>query len=308
LAPDESITFTVTVTAIEAGEDVENVAIVSGDNFEDEEDEASVDIEEAPTLPQPTVTITKTANPTSVSAGGNVVYTLVVTNTGDVPLTSLIVTDNLPTQLTNPRNLVLPTGATGRFTNNELQVTLASLEPGARVTITFTATVVAGTSPNTPIVNTATVTDENTEATDSDRATVTIAPPPDREPTLPPDRDPTVPPGRDPTVPPATPTPRPSPQTSDEFSFNGLIASGLGLLLSLLTIFTLLFARASPRKLVAQRRAPVKCMGTNEHYKHTKLLTRGPPGKMVVEKSTLENYVGTREQFKLDNLLKRGPP
>jgi uncharacterized repeat protein (TIGR01451 family) len=301
-----TLTFTVTVDAeTEAGTELPNTATVTGNTEEDgsgddvgAEDNADVEVRDPSVYPNdPAVDITKTANPTLVFAGGNVVYTLVVTNTGNVPLENLVVTDNLPVQLTNPRNLILPTGATGQFTGNLLEVTLATLAPGERVTITFTATVATGTPANTEIVNTATV--ENYYVNDEDDATVTVRrrtppprppgengdiPTPPTPPTPPtdpqdppvdipdpdvplaptPPTDPQDPPVEipDPDVPlapypdePEDPTRRPIPQTGDEFSYGGLMTSGLGLLLSILALLMLLFARVP--KLAVEARTPV---------------------------------------------------
>ena len=171
LAPGASviITFAADVaTDLAHNSTIPNTATVSND-------EVNAGNSETVRVLAPDVAIEKSVSPTSVTAGSNVTYTLRITNSGGVPLTSLVVTDNLPSQL-NPvtTSLTLPTGATGGFDGNLLEVELANLAPGASVTITFTATVASGTAVGTTITNTATVTDIDTEVTASDSATVTI--------------------------------------------------------------------------------------------------------------------------------------
>ena len=103
---------------------------------------------------RPEVSITKVA-PATTTPNAALTYTLTIQNTGNVTLTDLDVTDTLPTQLTNPRNLQYPAGVTAGFTGQTLDATITSLAPNASVTITFVATVNA--SVGTTITNTATV-------------------------------------------------------------------------------------------------------------------------------------------------------
>jgi len=123
-----------------------------------------------------------------VLPGDDLTYTIIVTNTGDIPLTGLLVTDNLPEQLINPRYLALPTGATGDFTGNLLEIVLTSLAPGASFVITFTTTVATGTAIGTSIINTAFVADTRTGVGSNDSATVTVTTEPDAYPIKNPDR------------------------------------------------------------------------------------------------------------------------
>ena len=167
LAPGQTVTFTVAVTADTIGTGVVNAASVSGENFTTASDTATVSIIE------PAVTITKTATPTGpVTAGSTVAYSLVVTNTGTATLNNVTVTDTLPAQLTNPTAPTLPTGATGSFTGQTLTVNLAPLTPGSSVTITFNATVAAGTAVGTEITNTARAA-ASAIVYDTDSATIT---------------------------------------------------------------------------------------------------------------------------------------
>ena len=108
--------------------------------------------------------------------GDSLTYTLRVTNTGNVTLTGLVVTDSLPSELGNPTNVVLPSGATGGFTGSILEVTLAALAPGASVEITFEVDIAADVAAGTVIRNTATVEDPNDESgvRDGDESLTTV--------------------------------------------------------------------------------------------------------------------------------------
>jgi len=167
LAPGASVTiaFTVTVNA-SVGQTITNTATVTVPSIPGLGDEGSttttvVQLDEGggnngggdPT-PNPAVQITKSA-PATVQPNTPLTYTITVRNTGDVTLTGLVVTDNLPAQLQNPRNLQYPAGVTASFTGQTLNATIASLNPGQTVTISFVVTVYAAVG--TAITNTATV-------------------------------------------------------------------------------------------------------------------------------------------------------
>ena len=145
----------------------------------------------------PNVSITKSAvasvggtplpQPINVVPGDTVIYRLRVENTGNTNLNGLVVTDTLPEGLTNPRNVVLPTDATGGFgpepltAPHTLEATLASLPHTINnnvVHIYFTVDIAAGTLPST-IINTAIVTytpSEGQPLTRSDTETVIVIP------------------------------------------------------------------------------------------------------------------------------------
>ena len=142
------------------------------------------------------VSLVKSVSSGTVAPGGDLTYTIVVTNTGGIRLTNLVVRDDLPVQLTNPRNLVItPAGAgTGRFDGQLLVVNIPSLAVRDSVTITFVVTVGEGVAYGTTIRNVASVTtDQNVRA--EDNVTVNIPggggeDPPDPPPQDPPPRAP----------------------------------------------------------------------------------------------------------------------
>ncbi len=90
LAPKEKQTYDCTMTA--PADDVVNRAEVTGQPPTgpplDADDTAEVDVI------HPAVKITKEASPTTVREGDEVTFTIVVTNTGDVPLSTVVVTDD----------------------------------------------------------------------------------------------------------------------------------------------------------------------------------------------------------------------
>ena len=147
---------------------------------DDEGDRPPVDDCEERVPVRPDISLEKSVYPTTANPGSTVSYTLVVRNTGGVELTNVVVTDDLPIQLTSPRNLVItPEGAgTGSFEGNLLTVTIPRLGVGEAVTITFDATVAANTVPDTTIVNVAEVTTDEGPY-DEDDARVTVPRPQD---------------------------------------------------------------------------------------------------------------------------------
>ncbi|MCC6511983.1 MAG: DUF11 domain-containing protein [Pirellulaceae bacterium] len=166
-----SITLNVTAAATASGT-LSNTATLSGpDNTTGVTSTVTTTIN-----PNFDLTVTKTDGSTTAQLGQNLVYTIVVTNSGPSPATNVQVTDTLPTtQLT----FVSATSSSGTFTNNNGTVsgTIASLASGATATITITATVRNDVPNNTAISNTVTVsaTGETTTTNNSasDSTTVT---------------------------------------------------------------------------------------------------------------------------------------
>ena len=122
------------------------------------------------------LTVTKSDGVTSVQIGQNLVYTIVVTNSGPSTATNVLVTDTFPTtQLT----FVSATSSSGTFTNNNGSVTgtIASLASGATATITITGTVKNdvpnGTAINNSVVVSAANETTTTNNSGADSTTVT---------------------------------------------------------------------------------------------------------------------------------------
>jgi gliding motility-associated-like protein/uncharacterized repeat protein (TIGR01451 family) len=156
LAPGDSETFTETYTITQADLDagsVVNTATASG-TAPDGSTVGDSDDETVTAIQSPGIAITKTADPTTYASVGEVItYTLVVTNTGNVTLTNISVTDPL----------------TG------LSVTVASLAPGTSETFIETYTVTQADLENGSVVNTATATGtvpDGSTVSDSDQETV----------------------------------------------------------------------------------------------------------------------------------------
>ena len=105
----------------------------------------------------PGIAINKTASPTNLPAGGGVVtYTYAVTNPGNTPLVSVVVTDNK----------CAPVTFTGGDTNGN-----AALDPGETWTYTCTATITTTTT-NVAVAN---ANSAGGPVTATDNATVTVA-------------------------------------------------------------------------------------------------------------------------------------
>ncbi len=175
-----SVSFNITakVTAYQPG-DIVNTACVNAPAVNPSQptkpdacDTATV------TVTPPGVTITKTVDGKKleqVNVNQNFVYQLVITNTGDVALDNVVVSDPAPQGVT-----MLSTD-TGTISGNALNYTIPSLAIGAHVTINITAEVTAyqpGDIVNTACVNAPAVNPSQPTKPDAcDTATVTVTPP-----------------------------------------------------------------------------------------------------------------------------------
>jgi uncharacterized repeat protein (TIGR01451 family) len=124
----------------------------------------------------PALTITKTASVSSAAPGDTVVYTLAVSNDSSVGVTNATVTDVLPDGL----DYVSATGSSSyNSSNRTVTWLLGDIGAGAGpVTVTLTTTVTSPypVSALTPVVNTASVTSDQTGATGASSAVYVDAP------------------------------------------------------------------------------------------------------------------------------------
>jgi uncharacterized repeat protein (TIGR01451 family) len=126
------------------------------------------------------LSVTKADSPDPVTVGNNLTYTVIVTNNGPDPATSVTVTDNLPAETTFVSCSSTGGGVCGGSGNNRT-VTFASLASGESETITFVANVNCSVADGTVISNTATVdssTPDPDTANNSSTTTTTASNPP----------------------------------------------------------------------------------------------------------------------------------
>jgi uncharacterized repeat protein (TIGR01451 family) len=114
---------------------------------------------QTPVIAETDVAIVKTATPSPVPAGTQLTYTLTTTNNGPSDATGVTVSDTMPAGVTFVS--ATPSQGTDSFTNGVLTVDLGNLADGA--TATTTVLVNVGTSTRGTIVNTATVTENETD-------------------------------------------------------------------------------------------------------------------------------------------------
>ncbi|MFR5072596.1 MAG: isopeptide-forming domain-containing fimbrial protein [Bianqueaceae bacterium] len=93
--------------------------------------------------PVPEITISKSVSPETAKQGDSVTYTITVTNTGNVPLTDVVVTDSLPEGLSAPTNHTEPDGVLYSSNNGNIQWSISALAVGESRTMTVTATVIS---------------------------------------------------------------------------------------------------------------------------------------------------------------------
>ncbi|MAU10680.1 MAG: hypothetical protein CL607_12720 [Anaerolineaceae bacterium] len=122
----------------------------------------------------PTITVTKVDDVDPVNAGGIVIYTITVENTGtpDVPANDVIVTDTLPTP-TDGVTVVLVTpsqGTCGPVVGGQLTCSLGTLLSGANATITVRMRVDAANRPQ-QMTNNVNVTTRQGNDEDADETT-----------------------------------------------------------------------------------------------------------------------------------------
>ena len=158
LPAHQAATFTLSVKVnpnVAGGSTITNTATASS-STSDSVAENNADNEGTTVQPAADVSITKTDSPDPVPSGNNVAYTITVANNGPDASQNVVVTDNLPSQLTFV-SCSSTGGGTCVGTDNNRTVTFASLESGASATITLIATVKSSVSGGTTINNAAAV-------------------------------------------------------------------------------------------------------------------------------------------------------
>ncbi|MCC2454580.1 DUF11 domain-containing protein [Bacillus cereus] len=163
LNPDEIavVTFQVTVLAIPPGGVVRNTVTIT---YTSQPNPTEPPITTTTTTPPAETTIveinvqpTKTANQQVVNVGDVLTYTVTIPNNSSTPITSVIVTDPIPTGTTFVPSSVTIDGISHPNLNPATGIFINSIAPNQTATITFQITVVS-VPPNGIITNQATVT------------------------------------------------------------------------------------------------------------------------------------------------------
>ena len=163
---DETWTFTCKMDLTDTTTNIGTATGHNGDDTVTDTDTATVTV--TPPANEPAISIDKTADPTTLPAGGgNVTYTYVVTNTGDADLHNIVITDDNGT----PGNTADDWG-----TNSDPIVIVCpatTLVVGAHMTCT--AHISGTTATTTNIATVDAIAGDITHVVDTDDATVTVA-------------------------------------------------------------------------------------------------------------------------------------
>ncbi|HIE39523.1 MAG TPA: DUF11 domain-containing protein [Anaerolineae bacterium] len=101
---------------------------------------------------QPTLRLTKVAQPTQVAPGGTVVYTIVIENLGPGAVTGVTLVDEVPPQLEVQEATVIQGDVT--VEGNRVTARVGGLDVGHSATLTITARLRADVLPGTQVENT----------------------------------------------------------------------------------------------------------------------------------------------------------
>lgn len=123
--------------------------------------------------PGPALSIAKIASAESITPAGQLIYVLVITNTGDVSATNVVVTDTLPDGLTLSASEPPAATQSGSTATWEFQ----EIAPGEKATVILTTTVSAPLPDGLPLVNIAAAVCDETLPVESDPVTVTVLAP-----------------------------------------------------------------------------------------------------------------------------------
>ncbi len=94
-----------------------------------------------PPSPRPTITLTKSANPSTINAGSITTFSIQYQNTGSANATNVVVTDVIPTGSTLVANSITkPSGVTHLVSGNTITWTVGNLSTSASGTVTFQVT------------------------------------------------------------------------------------------------------------------------------------------------------------------------
>ena len=102
------------------------------------------------------LSVTKTSNPTSQTAGSNVTYQLTVSNAGPNAATNVVLTDTLPAGVTSSRPSP-PAGTSCSASGQVVTCTAATLANGDSIAVPITATIAPGTAAGSAVTDVATV-------------------------------------------------------------------------------------------------------------------------------------------------------
>lgn len=169
-----TLTFTVDATASGTLTNTASVPDLSGageNDLTNNSDTADITV-----TPVVDLVLDKTVDQADSQAGGNLVYTIEVTNNGPSEATNVQVADTLPAGVTFTSGTG-PNGETLSATNGVVNFNAGALANGASITLTINATINAGASGNQ--VNSATVTTDTNESNsgnNTDTAETTVDP------------------------------------------------------------------------------------------------------------------------------------
>ncbi len=165
-----SVSFVVTVAAPLAN----NTLLTNTATIDSDENTPVSDTETTTVASASTLSIVKTDSADPVKPGDPLTYTLAWTVAGNSPVTNLVITDTLPTQLTF---VSASNSGTYDAATRLLSWSLGNHVPGDTGSVTVNVTVSSDLSNGAVITNTATVdADETTPASDTETTTITAAP------------------------------------------------------------------------------------------------------------------------------------
>jgi uncharacterized repeat protein (TIGR01451 family)/fimbrial isopeptide formation D2 family protein/LPXTG-motif cell wall-anchored protein len=169
----DEITVTVRIAADAGPATVTNVATVAGTNFDpDTSNNRSSDEVRITDLAD--IVVTKAADPSTVTAGTNVTFTIAVSNDGPSDADAVAIVDPMPTGLSLVS--VDPPDGWQCTTTNPVRCTVGTLAAGASATIRVTALLNAGVPDGSSIDNVATgstSTPESSTSNNTGTATIT---------------------------------------------------------------------------------------------------------------------------------------